>query len=208
MGQWPRSTTATTLPQPSAIGLTQRLVGLRSHLLFRGLTRQSSAEWGRGKGEQGLLSLDLEIHSPLTCIAHYQVVPISTTSSCWASQTHLRAGWSRKWVVSLWSTQQTRCEWDFTGAETQMDEEFTWPRLFCSNLFLNGVVILIGEWATQLGKNNENEGLTGFLRLHGHPPETWNEKKLKRKPIIRLYLDEQLRLTRLWSVVTFPRIID
>lgn len=52
MGQWPRSTAATTLPQPSATELTQCLVGLRPHLPFWGLIRQSSAEWGRGEGGQ------------------------------------------------------------------------------------------------------------------------------------------------------------
>lgn len=37
MGQWPHSTTATTLPHPLVIGLTQRLMGLWSHLYFRGV---------------------------------------------------------------------------------------------------------------------------------------------------------------------------
>lgn len=81
LGQRPRSTAATTLPQPSAIGLTQRLVGLRPHLPFWGLTRQSSAEWGRGEESHDLFTLDSEIPPPLTCIAHYQVVPINISAS-------------------------------------------------------------------------------------------------------------------------------
>lgn len=52
LGQRPRSTAATTLPQPSAIRPTQRLVGLRPRLPFWGLTEQSGAEWGRGEGGQ------------------------------------------------------------------------------------------------------------------------------------------------------------
>lgn len=40
------------------------------------------------------------------------------------------------------------------------------------NLFLSGVVILTGRWVTRLGRNDENEGSPGFLRLHGRPPET------------------------------------
>lgn len=44
--------------------------------------------------------------------------------------------------------------------------------LHFSNLFLSGVVILFGHWVTQSGKNDKNEGSTGLLRLHGHPPET------------------------------------
>lgn len=87
LGQRPRSTAATTLPQPSAIGLTQRLVGLRPHLPFWGLTRQSSAEWGRGEESHDLFTLDSEIPPPLTCIAHYQVVPINISASFWANQT-------------------------------------------------------------------------------------------------------------------------
>lgn len=72
MGQWPRSTTATTLPHPSAIGLTQRLMGLWSHLYFRGV--RGGASWGGGGNAKGLISLNLkhippQIHSPLSTIS-------------------------------------------------------------------------------------------------------------------------------------------
>lgn len=84
MGQWPHSTTATTLPHPLAIGLTQRLMGLWSHLYFRGVRGGAVPAEGRGKCK-GFISLNVEhippqIHSPLSTIFW----------SFWANQTDQR----------------------------------------------------------------------------------------------------------------------
>lgn len=112
------------------------LCGPAAPLPFPELTGQSSAEWGRGGRER-------PPHSQLgdTFPPHlHSSLSMSTTI-----KVHLEGRISRKWAGFLWSTQLTRCGRDFTGAKAQMG-----PHLFFSNLFLHGVVILVGQLVTQL----------------------------------------------------------
>lgn len=44
--------------------------------------------------------------------------------------------------------------------------------VFFSNLFLNGVVTLIGQLVTGLGRNDKMKAQQDSLRLHGQPHET------------------------------------
>lgn len=69
MEQWPHSTTATALAYPLMIGLTQPLVALQAHLLFRGLSRQSSAGWGDAKASLAWNTFCL------TCTASVKLYP-------------------------------------------------------------------------------------------------------------------------------------
>ncbi|TKS92475.1 Serine/threonine-protein kinase SMG1 [Collichthys lucidus] len=107
---------------------------------------------GGGKEGNGLLTLDLEIPSPLTCIAHNQVLPINISSSYIASQ---------------------------TPPDGRMKQEVSgFPLKHTAHML--GVVILIGQWVPWLGRNNKNDGWTRFLRPHGHPPETKRNESGKR----------------------------
>lgn len=84
MGQWPHSTTATTLPPPIGDWANTALNGPVVPPLLQGCERRCSATWRRGKCK-GIISLNVEhipplIHSPLSTIFW----------SFWAKQTDQR----------------------------------------------------------------------------------------------------------------------
>lgn len=148
LGQRPRSIAATTLPQPSAIGLTHRLVGLQTRLAFWGLSGQSSIRRGRGEGGQRPLhpklgkSFPPHLHSSLSSCTHkHHCILLCPSNSTYGQD---EAG------SELCPSAAHSTGWDFTRAKAQMDGPFTWRHLFFSNLFLNGVVILIGQWMTRM----------------------------------------------------------
>lgn len=115
---------------------------------FLGFEWASSIRRGRGEGGQRLLhpklgnSFPPHLHSSLSSCTHKHHCVLFRPSNSTFGQDEAGS--------ELCPSAAHSTGWDFTRAKAQMDGPCTWQHLFFSNLFLNGVVILIGQWMTRM----------------------------------------------------------
>lgn len=123
MGQWPHRTTAPTLPHPLAIWLTQRLMGLWSHLYFRGV-RGGAVPAGEGGNAKASSAWTWNIF-PLKYTVPFQPSfgPFEPTRTTNGEKYMKRVSADCRWEITAKSHER--------GVITAVLDHFLYPR-FCS----------------------------------------------------------------------------